>query len=564
MASLSNAAAPPCRGEVTRCERQCTWVTCSEEDAAASDEYGPLDIQVEVGESPLFEHSSDALFLPTEDVNIAKKSFNAWYNSGVLAALDTLAEHKVDGQVSWPSKMSVLLLGAARSFSALHSSFYPHLLMSGEELLAQFSGASHWATCPVRAMEWHPHASRLAVARKDNLVQVYQMQTTATSSCPHFSTGRMQQLKHPEQKRISSLAWKPYSGSVLAVGCQTGVVVWQVRSHPGAPRPHPQHLCSNGHSPVTSVAWSSDGRLLASASPADTSLMIWDVTSPDCTGTPITRHGGGGVSLLAWSSAISDTGMSRLLTATPSPLFRVWETRCFTCERWSNLAGRVTAACWSPDGNVLVFAMADDPALYYLTFFVSKTESADESTRRVGGADTAVKCVDLTPVEMAAANDMDEPVTVGGCVQSLAWDASGERLAATFTADSPGRDLVAIFTTTSQPVMEVLPCGFVRGRTGETPEVVAFQNDVESGALLSVAWSSGRIAFVPLLYNTPHSLDSASTVETLEKAQHSVSSIGTAFNSPVAPPLTARQEALHKHGFGAAWPEQSPVPRTPW
>ena len=78
------------------------------------------------------------------------------------------------------------------------------------------------------------------------------------------------------------------------------------------------------------------------------------------------------------------------------------------------------------------------------------------------------------------------------------------------------------------------------------------------------AWSSGRIAFVPLLYNTPHSLDSASTVDTLEKAQHSVSSIGTAFNSPVAPPLTARQEALHKHGFGAAWPEQSPVPRTPW
>ena len=36
--------------------------------------------------------------------------------------------------------------------------------------------------------------------------------------------------------------------------------------------------------------------------------------------------------------------MSRLLTATPSPLFRVWETRCFTCERWSNLAGRVTVS----------------------------------------------------------------------------------------------------------------------------------------------------------------------------------------------------------------------------
>ena len=40
------------------------------------------------------------------------------------------------------------------------------------------------------------------------------------------------------------------------------------------------------------------------------------------------------------------------------------------------------AACWSPDGNVLVFAMADDPALYYLTFFVSKTGERERQRQR--------------------------------------------------------------------------------------------------------------------------------------------------------------------------------------
>ena len=35
---------------------------------------------------------------------------------------------------------------------------------------------------------------------------------------------------------VCSDACRPYSGSTLAVGCQTGVLLWQVRCHPGAPR----------------------------------------------------------------------------------------------------------------------------------------------------------------------------------------------------------------------------------------------------------------------------------------------------------------------------------------
>ena len=49
--------------------------------------------------------------------------------------------------------------------------------------------------------------------------------------------------------------------------------------------------------------------------------------------------------------------------------------------------GWCKCACWSPGGDMLVFALEGDPSLYYLRF-------GDEAS---SGSPSAIKCADLSP-----------------------------------------------------------------------------------------------------------------------------------------------------------------------
>ena len=46
----------------------------------------------------------------------------------------------------------------------------------------------------------------------------------------------------------------------------------------------------------------------------------------------------------------------------------------------------VQSACWGPDGQLLLFALEDDPTLYYLSFYGNDS-----------GSSMAIKCADLSP-----------------------------------------------------------------------------------------------------------------------------------------------------------------------
>lgn len=306
-------------------------------------------------------------------------------------------------------------------------------------------------------------------------------------------------LEHKQQKAVSCLAWRPLSGSVLVVGCDSGLFVWTV--NPSSPilrlgGSSVRHLSYPGHSPVTTVSWSPSGQLLVSGSPADSNLMVWDVALE--TATPLYRAGGG-VTLTSWSP-----DERNVLSATPSSLFRVWETQTWTCEKWSNLAGACQAACWSPDGKILVFAVADEPALYSLQF-----QNVDDGRRNATvakGARLAVRCADLMPHTW---EETDGSVTLGGCVRSMAWDPFGERLAVIFKDEKKhAQELVAVFKTRLKPSFEIMPCGFVRGPPETVPQIVTFQEDFKKGALLTVCWSDGSVSFIPLLFSPSSSVGS--------------------------------------------------------
>ena len=126
---------------------------------------------------------------------------------------------------------------------------------------------------------------------------------------------------------------------------------------------------SPGHVPVATISWSPCSNYLISGSPADTSLVVWDV--PMGVATRVRRREGGGVCLVSVSP-----GGARVLAASVGGVIRVWETENWTCEKWNGMGtGRCQAACWSPLGDFLLFALSGDHTLYYIGFHGNDTAS---------------------------------------------------------------------------------------------------------------------------------------------------------------------------------------------
>uniref|UniRef100_A0A8C1TXH1 Aladin seven-bladed propeller domain-containing protein n=1 Tax=Cyprinus carpio TaxID=7962 RepID=A0A8C1TXH1_CYPCA len=321
--------------------------------------------------------------------------------------------------------------------SSFHGSLFPHLTLSSDEMVAEFSQMLDWSDSALRSFAWHPHTDKFAVALLDDSIKIYKSNSSPTPT-----------LKHRCQRSVCALQWKPLCGSALAVACQSCLLIWHVDPASLSTRPSSgcaQVLSHPGHSPITSIAWSPTGSLLVSASPVDTSMMVWDVAAESA--VPLQRVGGGGVTYLSWSP-----DGSRLLAATPSALFRVWETRMWTCERWPCLKGSCQSACWSPDGGCLLLSMQGERVIYLFC----------------------------------------PPFFSGSSFVLRAGDSQAD--------NHPS--VIAVFKTRSSPVFELLPCGFVMGEAGAEPRFMQFHPHFQHGALLTVCWSDGRISHVPFYFSS--------------------------------------------------------------
>nr|XP_046223598.1 aladin-like [Oncorhynchus gorbuscha] len=279
-------------------------------------------------------------------------------------------------------------------------------------------------------------------------------------------------LKHRLQHSVAALQWKPLCVSTLAVACHNCLLVWHVDPTSFSTRPSgcAQVLSHPGHSPVTSMAWSPNGSLLVSASPRDTAMLVWDVAVESC--VPLYR--GGGVTYLSWSP-----DGSRVLAAKPSYLFRVWETRMWICERWPCLKGRCQSGSWSPDGSRLLFSVQGETVIYALTF-----------TDTPGMPKAATVVADLSETTL---NTPDGDMAVGGEIQSLAWDPTGERLAVLLKGDAEAGHaaMIAVFKTQINPAFKLLPCGFVQGEAGTEPRLMQF-NPAHCGQSLQTLFFTFR------------------------------------------------------------------------
>ncbi|CAL9703323.1 unnamed protein product [Knipowitschia caucasica] len=486
MCSLALFPPPLPSGNTTLCESNNELVSGHNSDEAAQDNtffnlHFPRDSlklhsRTEISSKAAFLDHSETLWM---------RSASAWRDGGITGLLNEVTNS--DSEVpKWLSLSSGCILALLRRISSFRGSLFPHVTLSSEDMIEEFSQVLNWSEGVVRAFVWHPHTDKFAVALLDDSIKIYNPKSATTPI-----------LKHRLQKSVAAVQWKPLCASALAVACHSCILVWHVDPCSLSTRPSSgcaQVLSHPGHSPVTSIAWSPSGSLLVSASPMDTAMLVWDVAAESC--VPLHRVGGGGVTFLSWSP-----DGSHVLASTPAALFRVWETRMWTCERWPCIKGRCQSGCWSPDGSRLLFTVQGESVIYALTF------TAPGCSNSVSGPIAATVVADLSETTF---NTQDGDLIVGGEIQCLAWDPKGERLAVLLTGDPEAADrpaMIAVFKTRTSPVFELLPCGFVQGEPAAEPRLIQFHPNFQHGALLTVCWSSGKVTHVPFYFlsaGVPH------------------------------------------------------------
>lgn len=480
MCSLDSFPNPPLRDKITICEFESCFIdgypdTDIRQYTDKAEMYPKVFITPDVLRPSASRESAKSAFLMRE-ATLWKRIAQAWYEQGSIGMLQELT---VMPETNYYSKVlkntARTILPVCKWLLSLKLTIYPHLTMKKDDMIAEFVTALNWKEGIIRSFAWDPQTMKFAIAFKDDSIKVYNSPNNITPL-----------LKHALQKDVTSMAWKPYCASMLALGCQAGVIIWQLDPTSLVTRPSSTCmtlLSQKGHTGVTSVSWHPNGELLASCSPCDTSMLIWDVAKEEC--TPLQRYSGGGVSLVQWSP-----DGSRLFAATPSSLFRVWETHFWTCEKWTKLTSRCQAACWSSDGAYLIFANKEESVLYLVSF----EPSSHIEPFQVGGSKSAIPIADLSAVTFS--NDSRENYRVGGCIQNIAWDKMGERLAVSFKESS----LIVVFRTKIKPTFEINPCGFIRGPQSQSPQLMEFHHKFAHGALLAVCWSNGVIIHTPMLF----------------------------------------------------------------
>ncbi|PNJ25371.1 AAAS isoform 10, partial [Pongo abelii] len=275
MCSLGLFPPPPPRGQVTLYEHNNELVTGSSYESPPPDFRGQwINLPVlHLTKDPLktpgrLDHGTRTAFIHHRE-QVWKRCINIWRDVGLFGVLNEIANSEEE-VFEWVKTASGWAMALCQWASSLHGSLFPHLSLRSEDLIAEFAQVTNCTIVP--------------------------------------------SLKHRLQRNVAALAWKPLSASVLAVACQSCILIWTLDPTSLSTRPSSgcaQVLSHPGHTPVTSLAWAPSGGRLLSASPVDAAIRVWDVSTETCVPLPWFR--GGGVTNLLWSP-----DGSKILATTPS------------------------------------------------------------------------------------------------------------------------------------------------------------------------------------------------------------------------------------------------------
>ncbi len=203
-------------------------------------------------------------------------------------------------------------------------------------------------TDKVLAVAWSPDGARIASAGADKTVQVWEV-----------ATRRVLFTFNGHTDRVTALAWSPDGKYIASAANDHTVQVWEWAKDTSRNFftsllfPNRRVNTYRGHSlKVTDVAWSPDGRRIASTS-NDKSMQIWDAITHR-TGF-LHRNALGSMNSVAWSPD------SRFIaTGGNDKTVQVWDaiTRNSTCI-YQGHTGYVTSLAWSPDRSRLASGSVD-------------------------------------------------------------------------------------------------------------------------------------------------------------------------------------------------------------
>ena len=200
----------------------------------------------------------------------------------------------------------------------------------------------------VTAVAWSPDGSRIASAGINKVVLVWET-----------VTGRVFFTFNKHSDHVTTLAWSPTGTSIASGSDDCTIQVWEPLKDGRTnfftslfvPQRRIYTYPRHDHK-VTAVAWSPDGRRIASTS-ADRTMQVWDVDTGKL--GFIYQNSSASMNAVSWSSD------SRYLAAASNDkTVHVWDsiTRN-SITTYLGHTGYVTAVAWSPDRTAIASASVD-------------------------------------------------------------------------------------------------------------------------------------------------------------------------------------------------------------
>jgi WD40 repeat protein/predicted Ser/Thr protein kinase len=260
----------------------------------------------------------------------------------------------------------------------------------------------------------------------------------ASAKVPAPAPANMRFACNGHSSRITVVAWSPDGKHLASSSYDKSARIWD--STHGY-----REIVYRGHTDrVQAVAWSPDGKRVASAS-SDRTVQIWDAA----TGSPIfTYHGHGlPVMALAWSP-----DGTRIASGGDDKTVQVWDASNGTLlYTHRGHAGRVQAIVWSPDGTRIASGGDDKTVQVWMlvrpkSSFFSKLLSSTSSNSTYRGHAAKVYALAWAPNgQRIASVSADKTLQVwdalgskkyfiyrsnGASLNAIAWSPDGRYIAA--------------------------------------------------------------------------------------------------------------------------------------